>query len=97
MTKETVRWIWYGYQDVKSGLGFRKQYEDCEEYIQRNYETGRSYAITLKREWGVVPDWPANVAMFDSKAQQEALLDKEVAAAMHAEQEYHFKNARKAA
>lgn len=55
LNDEILRWQWYGWQDVKDGLGFRKTYEDCEEHIQRNYEMARSYASTLKHEWGVVP------------------------------------------
>ena len=89
MNTESFRWQWYGYQDVKDGLGIRKEYEDCEEHIQRNYEMGRAYAALLKYEWGVIPEWKPTQSMVAPI--NEFWDDEDTRKAFIVEQGYHFK------
>lgn len=85
-----LAWRWYGWNDFKMGLGYRKEYETADRHFQLNYEMGRCYAATIKQAWGVVPDWTARQTFME--VIDEALDDKETMDAFSAEHDFYFKD-----
>jgi len=53
-------WQWCGYNDAASGLPFRREYDMAREGEQRNYELGRSLAVTYLAARLTPPKWPRN-------------------------------------
>jgi hypothetical protein len=66
LADEDARFGWYGYDDYRRGLGFRKDYVNWEDHAQENYERGRQYAAAIQGEWGVVPEWDPAVFLVDT-------------------------------
>ena len=52
--------MWMGFDDVRQGLGFRREYETMSLIDQRNYERGRQIAANCMGEFGSVPRWKRN-------------------------------------
>jgi hypothetical protein len=89
------RWTWYGYQDYKDGLGYRKTYDmllEEEEFMQRCYEMGRCYAAILKYEWGVIPEWDPSINWVQVFA--KAKFDNDTIAALNLENGFQLAGAK---
>jgi len=61
-----------GYYDAIFGRGFRSEYDTAPDVWQRNYETGRLWAIGFRRCHIAPPVWPAG-AKSQPKEINEAL------------------------
>lgn len=85
--RDTTYWKWLGWMDVKAGVGFRKEYDQAEEHLQRNYEAGRALAVVTLTEWGMVPAWNKNQKM--QTAMDRAELENDVWDALRAENRWH--------
>lgn len=66
LADEDARFGWYGYDDYRRGLGFRKAYYNWEDHAQENYERGRQHAAAIQGEWGTVPEWDPAVFLADT-------------------------------
>lgn len=57
---EATQAKWQGYQDAAQGLPFALVYDTWPEWMQRNYEWGRSLAVRMRAEHSTVPRWARN-------------------------------------
>jgi len=51
---------WLGYDDFIAGRGFRPEYDTFSPAMQRNYESGRQYAASVRGAGAALPKWPRN-------------------------------------
>lgn len=75
MYHEVSRQRWYGWDDYRLGLGYRKEYETWTVAQQQNYESGRRYAAICKGEWGTVPEWNPYLTMFKALLMNNVMHD----------------------
>lgn len=52
--------IWLGYEDVRAGRSFPREYDGWRLPQQRNYEWGRGLAAAATGALGSAPAWPRN-------------------------------------
>jgi hypothetical protein len=50
-----------GHEDMRAGLGFRREYETWPEEGQRAYENGRAIAVNIVAAGLKLPVWRVNV------------------------------------
>ena len=58
-----MAWMRAGWEDVRRGLGYRKQYDTALERQQTNYEIGRVQAYNVRAAGLPVRVWPVEVEL----------------------------------
>lgn len=67
-----------GYQDAWAGRGFHPGYDGWPRVVQKQYETGRLYVVTLRGEGRPTPPWPETRKLYPKGVVQDQREIREI-------------------